>query len=84
MLGGLVISKGASGGDWLAYLLLLNPTDVFRVANLAGFEAARSYTGLTHMTAGPLFEPAVLTGILLLWVIGPLSLALCLFKRRQV
>lgn len=84
MLGGLVLSKGASGGDWLAYLLLLNPTDVFRLANLAGFEAARSYTGLAHMTAGPLFEPAALSGILMLWVIGPLSLALWLFKHRQI
>ena len=84
MLGGLVISKGAAGGDWLAYLLLLNPTDVFRVANLAGFEAARSYTGLTHMTIGPLFEPAALSGVLMLWIIGPLSLALWLFNRRQI
>lgn len=84
LLGGLVISKGASGGDWLAYLLLLNPTDVFRLANLAGFEAARSYTGLAHMTNGPWFEPAALTTILTLWVIGPLMLALWLFKRRQI
>ena len=84
MLGGLVMSKGAAGGDWLAYLLLLNPTDVFRLANLAGFEAARSYTGLAHMTAGPLFEPVALTGVLILWVIGPLSLALWLFNRRQI
>ncbi len=84
MLGGLVISKGAAGGDWLAYLLLLNPTDVFRLANLAGFAAARSYTGLSHITVGPLFEPAALTAILALWVIGPLSLALWLFKRRQI
>ena len=82
MLGGLVISKGAAGSDWLAYLLLLNPTDVFRLANLAGFEAVRNYTGLAHVAAGPLFEPAVLTGVLVLWVVGPLSLALWLFNRQ--
>ncbi len=79
-----MLSKGAAGGDWLAYLLLLNPTDVFRLANLAGFEAARSYTGLAHLTVGPLFEPAALTGMLLLWVIGPLLSALWLFNRRQL
>ncbi len=84
MLGGLVVSKGATGGDWLAYLLLLNPTDVFRLANLAGFEAARNYTGLAHVVAGPIFEPAMLSGVLVLWIIGPLSLALWLFNRRQI
>lgn len=84
LLGGLVVSKGASGGDWLPYLLLLNPTDIFRLANLAGFEAARSYTGLSYLASGPLFDPLMLTGILMLWVIGPLLLALWLFKRRRI
>lgn len=85
LLGGLVITKGAAGGDWLPYLLLLNPTDVFRLANLAGFEAARNYTGLAHLTStGALFDPLVLTGILSLWVAGPFSLALWLFNRRKI
>ena len=85
LLGGLVISKGAAGGDWLAYLLLLNPTDVFRLANLAGFEAVSNYTGLAHMTsASPLFEPFALTGILLIWVIVPFLLALWLFNKRRI
>jgi len=68
LLGGLVASKGTHGGDWLPYLLLLNPTDVFRLANLAGFEAARNYTGLAAVATGPLFQPGVLAGILALWV----------------
>jgi Cu-processing system permease protein len=84
LLGSLVASKGMAGGDWLPYLLMLNPTDVFRLANLAGFEATRHYTGLSHIAAGPLFEPAVLTGILVLWVVLPLVAALWLFRKRQV
>ena len=84
LLGALVASKGTHGGDWLPYLLLLNPTDVFRLANLAGFEAARSYTGLAAVATGPLFEPAVLTGILAAWVAAPLATALWLFRWRRI
>lgn len=84
LLGGLVASKGTHGGDSLPYLLLLNPTDVFRLANLAGFEAARNYTGLAAVATGPLFQPGVLAGILALWVAAPLGTALWLFKRRRV
>lgn len=84
ILGGLVMNKGASGGEWLSYLLLLNPTDVFRLANLAGFEAARSYAGLAHIGSGQLFEPLALTGILMTWVIAPLLLSVWLFNRRRI
>lgn len=85
LLGQLVITKGTSGGDWLPYLLLLNPTDVFRLANLASFEAARQYTGLAQMTAASsLFDPGILTAVLVIWVIAPLSLSLWLFNRRRI
>ena len=84
LLGALVATKGSHGGDWLPYLLLLNPTDVFRLANLAGFEAARNYTGLAAVATGPLFQPGVLAAILAAWVAVPLGAALWLFQRRWV
>jgi len=84
MLGLLVMSQEGSSGDWLHYILLLNPTDVFRLANLAGFEAARTYSGLAYVTSGPLFEPFSLAGVLLLWVIVPLTIAMWLFKHRRL
>ena len=85
MLGQLVLTKGASGGNWIPYLLLLNPTDVFRLLNLAGFEAARQYTGLASLgDTGPLFDPFILTTILVLWVIMPLLAALWIFNKRRI
>lgn len=83
LLGALVMAEGQEGG-WLARLLLLNPTDIFRLANFAGFEAARSYTGLTHIAVGPWFQPAVLLGLLLVWIIVPLLLAQWRFARRAL
>ena len=84
LLGALVATKGTHGGDWLPYLLLLNPTDVFRLANLAGFEAARNYTGLAAVATGPLFQPSVLAAVLAAWVAVPLGAALWLFQRRWI
>jgi Cu-processing system permease protein len=83
LLGLLVMARG-EGGSWLSYLLLLNPTDIFRLANFAGFEAARNYTGLSHLAIGPWFRPAALLGLLLTWIVIPLMLAQWRFARRPL
>lgn len=84
LLGVLVMSEGRSGEQWLSWLLLLNPTDVFRLANLVGFEAVREYTGLTVIASGPLFRPFMLAVILTGWVSVSLALAVWGFKRRTI
>ena len=70
------------GGDWLPWLLLLNPAECFRLINLAGFEAARSYSGLTSIAESGVFRPAMVTAILVAWIAVPLGLALLRFRRR--
>ena len=83
LLGLLVMMQGHEG-DWLSVLLLLNPTDVFRLANLAGFEAARAYTGLNYLAVGPMFQPLALLLVLLVWIVVPLLLAQWRFHQRTV
>lgn len=84
MLGLLVVSSDNGGENWLPYLMLLNPTDIFRLANLSGFEATRNYTGLAQVSSETLSDPLVLTFMLALWVIIPLILAIWLFNSRRV
>lgn len=83
LLGILVATQGAVGAEFFPYLLLFNPTDVFRLANLAGFEAAQAYSGLVSVASAQLLQPSLLFGVLLLWIIAPLGLASWLFKRRE-
>lgn len=83
LLGVLVATGGGVGADVFPYLLLLNPTDVFRLANLIGFEAVQAYSGLSAVAADGVYTPAVLLGVLLAWVAAPLSLAFWIFHRRQ-
>lgn len=69
------------GGEWLPWLLLLNPTDCFRLINLAGFESTQAYTGLTSIARENAFHPATLLLMLTLWVAVPLGLAISRFRR---
>jgi len=87
LLGILVATRGAVGGlgrEIFPYLLLLNPTDMFRVANLVGFSAVRSYAGLATVVSGGVLSPAPLVAGLSVWVAAPLGLAVWRFRRREI
>ena len=66
---GRVVTPGLFGA-----LLLLNPTDAFRLLNLAGFADARLVAGLAGVDAGPAGHPAAALGALAAWVLLPLGL----------
>ncbi len=82
LLGVLVATGGAVNETLFPFLLLLNPADVFRLANLTGFEAAQAYSGLASVAAQGMFAPGVLVGVLAAWVGMPFALAAWLFCRR--
>lgn len=84
LLGLLVLTEGRIGTVIFPYLLLLNPTDVFRLANLAGFEAAQVQAGLLSIAIPSLLSPSLLVAVLGVWVVVPLAVAAWLFKRREV
>jgi len=80
----LVGSDAATAGSWLPYLLLLNPTDCFRLLNLTGFEAAQAYSGLMSVASAGIARVELLLVTLLVWIAVPLGLAVWSFGRRQV
>jgi Cu-processing system permease protein len=83
LLGLLVATGGAVGQGVLPWLLLANPTDVFRLINLTGFEAARTHAGLLSIAEPALFPAGLLLAVQLAWVILPFGLAAWLFGRRE-
>lgn len=80
LLGFLVATEGRVGTDIFPYLLLLNPTDIFRLVNLTGFEAARVASGLTAVAASGTLHPVALLAALAAWVVVPFAVALRLFR----
>jgi len=80
MLGLLVASGGEAGGPALAYLLLLNPADVFRILNVFSLEQLRSLDGLASIVPPALANPWLMGTAMLAWIAAPLGLAYWRFR----
>ncbi|HRP94755.1 MAG TPA: ABC transporter permease subunit [Rhodocyclaceae bacterium] len=80
LLGALVVTGGAYGGDIFPYLLLLNPADVFRILNIFTLEDVRALYGLATVFPSGLAEPWVLTLVMLGWITAPLGIAAWRFR----
>ena len=80
MLGLLVASGGEFGGEALAYVLLLNPTDVFRILNIFSLDQVRTLYGLVSIVPPALANPWLMGAAMLAWIAGPLALATWRFR----
>ncbi|MCC5881033.1 MAG: ABC transporter permease [Halomonas sp.] len=72
-----------SGADWLPWLLLLNPTDGFRLINMVSFESAQAYTGVTAIAQNSAFHAGWLMLVLVGWIVAPLGLAILRFRHHS-
>ena len=80
LLGGLVATGGSYGGEAFAYLLLLNPADVFRILNVFSLEDVRTLYGLASIVPPALARPWLLGLVMLAWIVLPLTLARWRFR----
>ena len=80
LVGLLVGFGGQIPASAFAAMLLLNPTDVFRLIAFTWVGSAASPLGLA--TVSPPFPPAVLVSVLVLWAVVPLWLSHRLFQKR--
>lgn len=81
LLGMLVATQGNVDETLFPYLLLLNPTDIFRLVNITYF-ADQNLSGLMAIAQQTQFSTVTLFGSLLVWLALPLSLAMMIFNRR--
>jgi Cu-processing system permease protein len=80
LLGLLVASGGEFGGQMLAYILLLNPADVFRILNVFSLDQMRSLYGLTSIVPPALANPWLMGGAMVAWITAPLAIATWRFR----
>ena len=80
LLGLLVTSGGQFAGEQFAWLLLLNPADVFRILNVFSLEDVRTLYGLASVVPQSLGNPLTMGAVMLLWIVLPLALAHWRFK----
>ena len=85
LLAVLVADEGqVVSGELFRVLLLLNPTDVYRMVTLAGSETVGALSGMAGVSAEAAFGSAVLLPVMALWIAAPLGLAGLLFGRKEL
>jgi Cu-processing system permease protein len=80
LLGTLVATGGQFGGEVFAWLLLLNPADVFRILNVFALDDVRTLYGLASIVPSSLGSPVIMGAVMLAWIVLPLGLANWRFK----
>jgi Cu-processing system permease protein len=85
LLGVLAVSQGRGISPTVfGWILLLDPTDVFRLINLAAFADVRRYSGMTGLTGLAMVPMWALGVALAAWIAVPLTLTIAVFSRRQL
>ena len=65
-------------------LMLVSPTDTYRVLNLSSFEGVSEAAGIAGVASEAGLSGALLVSVMLLWVIAPLMATLLVFQRREL
>lgn len=85
LLAVLVVSGGNGvERDIYPYLLLLNPIDAFRLANLNMLGSGAGNGTFVSMTGAHEYGLWLLYGVQLAWCLGPFGLALTFFRRQEL
>ncbi len=85
LLGALVVDQGrVISGGMVEALLLLNPTDIYRLFSLTGSESVSAFSGMAGLARTTVLAPGTLVAALAAWVVLPLSLAALAFSRREL
>ena len=85
LLGLLIADTGQLiGRDLISALLLVNPTDTYRIFNLTGSDGVSLVSGMTGSASEIGFGPWLPLVVLLLWVVLPLTATVALFRRREI
>jgi Cu-processing system permease protein len=80
LMGALVVSQGNLSSAVFGALLMLNPTDVFRLLNIFSSQQVQNMYGLATVMPDGLTNPFVLGSIMLAWIVVPFLFANWRFK----
>ena len=85
LLGLLVADQGRLiSADALDALLLLNPTDIYRMFNIAGSANVSAFSGMAGLAGTMTLSPMGLRAALAAWTLVPLALAKLAFARKEL
>lgn len=68
----------------LNIVLLLNPTDIYRLLNLTGYESTAMYAGMAGLSGQLSVSYGVLIIMQIVWIVLPFAVAVMIFRKRQI
>lgn len=85
LLGILVADQGrVITSPILNIILLFNPTDVYRLLNLTGYENVSMFAGMAGLSEQARLPLPLLFGVQVLWIAVPFALAITAFRKRAI
>ena len=85
LLGALVADEGqAITTDLFGVLMLVNPTDVYRMFNLSGSGTVAMMSGMAGLAEQAGYTSTVMLSAMVAWIVVPLGAAFALFGRREL
>ncbi len=85
LFGVLLLDEGQLMSQQLfSLLMLISPTDTYRILNLSLFDGVSQAAGISGVASAAGMSGVLLLSVMLLWVIVPLTLTLLVFQRREL
>jgi len=72
------------GQQLFSMLMLVSPTDIYRVLNLSLFEGVSEAAGIAGVASEAGLGGSLLIGAMLVWIVLPLGATVLIFQRREV
>lgn len=80
----LLDKKQLIGQQLFSLLMLISPTDSYRILNLSMFDGVSQSAGMAGLASQAGMSSTLLLGVISLWVIIPLATTLLVFQRREL
>lgn len=85
LFGVLLLDEGQLMSQQLfSLLMLISPTDTYRILNLSLFDGVSQAAGISGVASEAGMSGALLLSVMLLWVAIPLAATLMIFQRREL
>jgi len=85
LFGALLMDKDQLIGQQLfSVLMLISPTDTYRILNMSMFDSVSQAAGIAGVASEAGMSGSLLLTVLLLWIATPLAATLLVFQRREL